>query len=78
MNVLNYNVLGTSNSNYICKYKNTESVRVVKIHLRSAMTESLEKKFAMEVALLKKIDHPNVVRLYEVFKDERAYYLVKE
>ena len=42
------------------------------------MTEETEKKFAMEVALQKKIDHPNVVRLYEVFKDERAYYLVEE
>lgn len=32
----------------------------------------------MEVALQKKIDNPNVVRLYEVFKDERAYYLIEE
>ncbi len=42
------------------------------------MTEQEEKKFAVEVSLLKKIDHPNVIRLYEVFKDERAYYLVEE
>jgi calcium-dependent protein kinase len=54
------------------------SERFAKIFERSFMTEETEKKFAMEVALQKKIDHPNVVRLYEVFKDERAYYLVEE
>jgi calcium-dependent protein kinase len=27
---------------------------------------------------LKQLDHPNIVRLYEIFKDEKRYYLVTE
>lgn len=31
-----------------------------------------------EIQVLKRIDHPNVVKLYEVFEDEKRYYLVTE
>ena len=42
------------------------------------MNADLENKFANEVAILKKLDHPNIIRLYEQFKDESHYYLVEE
>jgi serine/threonine protein kinase len=42
------------------------------------MNSELEIKFANEVAILKKLDHPNIIRLYEQFKDECNYYLVEE
>jgi serine/threonine protein kinase len=31
-----------------------------------------------EIAVLKQIDHPNIMRLYELFQDEVYYYLVTE
>jgi len=31
-----------------------------------------------EVQIMKKIDHPNVLKLYEVFEDEEQFYLVTE
>jgi len=31
-----------------------------------------------EVQIMKKIDHPNVLKLYEVFEDEENFYLVTE
>ena len=31
-----------------------------------------------ELAILKEIDHPNVMRIYELFRDEVNYYLIME
>ena len=28
--------------------------------------------------ILKKIDHPNILKLYEIFEDSKNYYLVTE
>ena len=32
----------------------------------------------MEVDALKHMDHPNILKLYEVFEDQRLYHLVTE
>ena len=34
--------------------------------------------FATEVQILKKLDHPNIIRLYEVYETEKTIYLVTE
>lgn len=34
--------------------------------------------FATEVQLLKKLDHPNIIKLYEVYETEKTIYLVTE
>ena len=62
----------------MCKHKLTGVERVIKIFERDKMNSELEIKFANEVAILKKLDHPNIIRLYEQFKDESNYYLVEE
>lgn len=31
-----------------------------------------------EFSILKNMDHPNIVRLFELFQDEKNYYLVTE
>lgn len=31
-----------------------------------------------EINILKELDHPNIVRMYEFFEDEKRYYLVTE
>lgn len=35
-------------------------------------------KFKLEISILAKMDHPNIIKLYEVFKDKRYVYLVME
>lgn len=32
--------------------------------------------FATEVQLLKKLDHPNIIKLYEVYETDKTIYLV--
>jgi len=35
-------------------------------------------RFKQEITILQKLDHPNVLKLYEYFEDERNVYLVTE
>ena len=47
------------------------------IKKKSVLKEEAEKLFA-EVSILKELDHPNIVKLYELFQDNDCYYLVTE
>ena len=38
----------------------------------------MEESFKTEVATLKILDHPNILKLYEVFEDKKKYFLVTE
>ena len=31
-----------------------------------------------EIEILKQVDHPNIVKLYDIYEDEENYYLVME
>ena len=42
------------------------------------MSPDEEKGFQREIRILKKLDHPNILKLYEVFEDTKAYYLITE
>ena len=35
-------------------------------------------KLANEISILKKVDHPNIIKLYEIFEDEKNIYLIME
>lgn len=40
--------------------------------------ESTVARFNEEVLILQESDHPNIVRLYEAYEDEKNFYLVTE
>ena len=42
------------------------------------MTPKAKLWFENEISILKTLDHPNIVRLYEIYEDEHKYYLVQE
>lgn len=39
--------------------------------------EDEEQMFA-EVSVLKALDHPNIVKLYQLYQDNKNYYLITE
>lgn len=56
--------------------RNTGAIRAIKNIDRSKISD--EKRFEDEVNIQQQLDHPNIVKLYEVFKDAKRVYLVME
>ena len=57
-------------------HKITKLERAVKIIPRNKI-KNME-RFKMEVDILRTVDHPNIVKFYEWFEDEKNVYLVME
>ena len=60
------------------KHRETQVRYAVKVLSKKKMSD--EDKIAMqtEIEILKTVDHPNVVKLVDVFEDERHWCLVME
>lgn len=57
----------------------TGEVRAVKtIHKKTLRSEEERQTFFNEVSVLRSLDHPNILKLYEFFQDEKNYYLITE
>jgi len=56
--------------------KDTGHWRAIKAVNKSLVKNS--EQFREEMAIMKLLDHPNIVRLYETFEDQRFVYLVME
>ncbi len=61
---------------YEVKNKKTGEIRACK-HLSKLNIKNLE-KFRREIEILKKMDHPNIIKLFEVFESDRSIYLIME
>eukprot|EP00442_Polarella_glacialis_P009015 CAMPEP_0115076298 /NCGR_PEP_ID=MMETSP0227-20121206/16353_1 /TAXON_ID=89957 /ORGANISM="Polarella glacialis, Strain CCMP 1383" /LENGTH=501 /DNA_ID=CAMNT_0002463431 /DNA_START=159 /DNA_END=1664 /DNA_ORIENTATION=+ len=70
--------LGEGSYGSVCKAKNksTGAVRAVKTIPKAAM-KNVE-GFKKEIAIMKMMDHPNIIKLYETFEDHRNIYLCME
>lgn len=65
---------------WLCDHKRTQETRAVKILHKSGITEEDIKSRAVftEVEILKSLDHPNVLKVFEYFEDEIDYFIVME
>ena len=77
----NYDVLkqlgkGGYGKVYEVRSKQTGEIRACK-HLSKLNIKNLE-KFRREIEILKKLDHPNIIKLYEIFESDRSLYMIME
>ena len=61
-----------------CINRKTGAIRAVKILKKDALDGKEKLRFFYEIDILKTLDHPNIVRLHEIFQDNKRYYLVTE
>ena len=61
---------------YEVKNKKTGEIRACK-HLSKLNVKDLD-KFRREIEIMKKMDHPNIIQIYEVFESERSLYIIME
>jgi len=69
---------GSIGAVYKAQSNGTGARRAIKGVRVCDMTKEEAQIFTTEVSLLREADHPNVVKLYEIFKDRRMTYLVME
>lgn len=62
----------------ILTHKTTMMQRAMKAVKKSSVVKDKEMELFNEVSLLKQLDHPNIIKLFELFQDEGHYYLITE
>lgn len=67
---------GTFGKVYRIKSKTNGEIRAMKQIPKSSITN--QSQFDMEIEIMKKMDHPNIIKLYEYIEDDRFVYLVME
>ena len=61
---------------YLVRHKRMNLLRAMKVI--SIDSKTSEERTDEEIELLKKLDHPNIIKLFEYFIDEDNYYLITE
>ena len=63
----------------ICLKNDPETIRAIKIIKKAQLIEGVDdNKLIDEILILKNLDHPNIMQLYEFFEDNNNYYMVSE
>ena len=62
----------------LCIHKETGSQRAVKVLKKSHMDHEEKAMLFNEINNLKDLDHPNILKMYEFFEDEKRYYIVTD
>ena len=63
----------------LCFHRTLNSKRVVKIINKNLMTnQSLRENLNKELEILKSLDHPNIIRIFEFFEELNRLYIVME
>ena len=60
------------------KHRETGNRYAVKVYQINKMSEGEKESMNTEIEILKQIDHPNIIKLYDVYEDEKYICLVIE
>ena len=71
---------GTFGKVYMAEHKTTHQKRAIKELEKSTtgVKSSSQSKFIYEVEILSKLDHPSILKVFELFEDDQRYYMVTE
>ena len=62
----------------VCLKDNPDTVRAMKIIPKENIMEGQSQKLLDEIRILKKLEHPNIMKIYEYFDDSKNIYIVSE
>ena len=60
------------------KHRESGDRFAVKVLSKKKMNDDDKAAMQTEIDILKQVDHPNIVKLYDVFDEEKSFYLVME
>lgn len=61
-----------------CQHKTTKVVRAVKLVKKDNLSDNEIKALEDEIEILCKLDHPNIIKIFEIYTDDKRYYIVTE
>ena len=61
-----------------CENLHSGAIRAVKMLSKKNITKEDLKATANEIQIVKNLDHPNIVKMYEEFEDKKYLYIVTE
>jgi calcium-dependent protein kinase len=68
---------GVSGAVFLGQHKQTGETRAIKQILKSRLAKSV-REAREEIDILKRLDHPNIIKLIETYEDEKSIFLVTE
>ena len=74
------NLIGEGNSTQIYRVRNeiTDSIQAMKVINKSECLLKDKKEILTEISILTKIDHPNILKLFEFYSNNDSYSLIME
>jgi calcium-dependent protein kinase len=62
----------------LCTHRETKEKRAVKVLKKENMDAAEKQTMLNEINTLRELDHPNIVKIFEYFEDEKRFYIVTE
>lgn len=62
----------------LCLHKETQTQRAVKVLRKNLLDPKEMEMLKNEIQILKDLDHPNIVKMFEFLEDEKRIYIVTE
>lgn len=62
----------------LCTHRETKEKRAVKVLKKDDMKKEDQQALLNEINTLRSFDHPNIVKIFEYFEDEKRFYIVTE
>mmetsp|Transcript_1309 Transcript_1309/g.1189 ORF Transcript_1309/g.1189 Transcript_1309/m.1189 type:complete len:171 (+) Transcript_1309:185-697(+) len=62
----------------LATHKKSKALRAIKYIEKDAIAEAKTSELMAEVKILSELDHPNIMKVFEMYEDKKYYYVVSE